>query len=237
MSDKAKEYFLKTLLVIGIILIFMIFPGSILLSFIFDETIFYLIFYTILGLTAIDGILFMVFAPIFGGIKSKPIKAEKIPLPFDSFTELSSFLSISLKEEGYTKLSKKSINEMQTITVYAKSGGLWVLNCVAIIRAPELNESFITNAEKAITEILMAYYGGKPITDTIHMLSVFCVDRITSTFQKLVDSPVRQGFKNGRLPVGVSFGGKNIYIAKQLGGFAVARYKRLRKTFLTLMRL
>ena len=57
------------------------------------------------------------------------------------------------------------------------------------------------------------------------------------TFQKLVNSNVQQGFKNGRLPVGVSLGGKNIYIAKQKGGFAITKYKQLRREFIDIMNL
>lgn len=69
------------------------------------------------------------------------------------------------------------------------------------------------------------------------MISVFCVDRITPAFQKLVNSNVQQGLKNSRLPVGVSLGGKNIYIARQKDGFAITKYKRLRKEFIDIMHL
>ena len=69
------------------------------------------------------------------------------------------------------------------------------------------------------------------------MISVFCVDRITPDFQKLVNSNVQQGLKNVRLPIGVSFGGKNIYIAKQKDGFAITKYKRLRKEFIDIINL
>ena len=69
------------------------------------------------------------------------------------------------------------------------------------------------------------------------MISVVCVDRITPDFQKLVNSNVQQGFKNGRLPVGVSFGGKNIYIARQKDGFAITKHKRLRREFIDIMDL
>ena len=38
--------------------------------------------------------------------------------------------------------------------------------------------------------------------------------------------------KNGRLLAGASFGGKILYIGKQEDGFAIAKYKRLRREFL-----
>ena len=43
--------------------------------------------------------------------------------------------------------------------------------------------------------------------------------------------------KNARLPVGVSFGGKNIYIAKQKDGFAIKKHKQLRSEFIDIMDL
>ena len=101
----------------------------------------------------------------------------------------------------------------------------------------DLSDELLDSANESITNILKAYYGCETITDTINMISVFCVDRITPDFQKLVNSNVQQGFKNGRLPVGVSFGGKNIYIAKQKDGFAITKYKRLRREFFDIMDL
>ena len=84
--------------------------------------------------------------------------------------------------------------------------------------------------------MLNEYYNEKIITDKINMISVFCVDRITPTLQKLLNSNIQQGYKNGRLPVAISFGGKNIYIAKQKDGFAITKYKRLRKQFLKILK-
>ena len=69
------------------------------------------------------------------------------------------------------------------------------------------------------------------------MISVFCVDRINSTFRKMVNTNAQQGFKNGRLPVGISFGGKNIYISRQSDGFAIGKHKRLRREFIDIMEL
>lgn len=48
---------------------------------------------------------------------------------------------------------------------------------------------------------------------------------------------LQQGLKNGRFIVGVSFGGKNIYMARQKDGFAITKYKRLRLEFIDIMNL
>lgn len=64
------------------------------------------------------------------------------------------------------------------------------------------------------------------------MISVFCVDRVSPAFYKLVNTNMQQGIKNGRLVAGVSFGGKQIYIAKQSVDIFPQKYKELRNQFL-----
>jgi len=89
--------------------------------------------------------------------------------------------------------------------------------------------------DETLKEFLKKYYGKDRITDEISLITLVCVDRITPSFQKFVNSNIEQSFKNYRLPVGVSFGDKSIYIAKQKDGFAVTQYKKLRKRFLNLL--
>lgn len=238
MSDRTKELILKTMLVIGMILILLIFPGSILLSILIkNETVLNLVIYAIIFAFFGSGFLFMILLPIFGGLKQKPVKAEKVPLVFASYNELLDFLNERLVQKEYKTQKVTPILPEGEITVYVKPVKIWTLSCFTIIRVPELSDELLDSANESITNILTEYYGGKAITDTVNMITVFCVDRITPAFQKLVNGNVQQGLKNGRLPVGISFGGKNIYIAKQKDGFAIAKYKRLRREFIDIMEL
>lgn len=238
MSDRIKELILKTMLVIGMILILLIFPGSILLSILIkNETVLNLVIYAIIFAFFGSGFLFMILLPIFGGLKQKPVKAEKVPLVFASYNELLDFLNERLVQKEYKTQKVTPILPEGEITVYVKPVKIWTLSCFTIIRVPELSDELLDSANESITNILTEYYGGKAITDTVNMITVFCVDRITPAFQKLVNGNVQQGLKNGRLPVGISFGGKNIYIAKQKDGFAIAKYKRLRREFIDIMEL
>ena len=238
MSDRTKDLILKILIVIGMILLFMFFPGGIIISFLVPDQktfdiIYNAIFFTMLGV----GILFIILLPIFGGLKQKPVKAEKTPLVFASYNDFLDFLHKRLSQKKYQMQKNVSILPDGEVMVYLKPPKNWTLACFAIIRVPELSDELLDNANESIMNILSVYYGCKTITDTINMISVFCVDRITPAFQKLVNSNVQQGFKNGRLPVGVSLGGKNIYIAKQKGGFAITKYKQLRREFIDIMNL
>lgn len=238
MSDKTKDLILKTLLVIGIFLLFMVSFGAVLISFFVPDQetfdiIFNTIFFTLLGV----GILFMILLPIFGGLKQKPIKAEKAPLEFASYNELLNFLQERLLQREYQMQKSVPVSPNGEVTVYLKPTKKETLECFTVVRLSELSDELIENANESITNILTEYYSGKAITDTVNMTSVFCVDRVTPAFQKLVNGNLQQGFKNGRLLVGVSFGGKNIYIARQKDGFAMTKYKRLRREFIDIMNL
>ena len=238
MSDRAKDLILKILLIIDAILMVIIFPGSIFWSMLIsDEEVMILVFNAILFTMFGVGVLFLVLLPIFGGLKQKPIKAEKIPLLFGSYNEYLDFLQKRLLQKGYQMQKTIPVLSKGEVMVYLKPPKKWILACFTIIRVPELSDELLDSANKSITNVLKEYYGVETITDTINMISVFCVDRITPTFQKLVNSTVQQGYKNGRLPVGISLGGKNIYIAKQKDGFAITKYKRLRREFTDIMDL
>ena len=224
-------------MVIDMILLFMLFPGSIFWSMLIPgekiETVFYIILFTFFGV----GILFMILLPIFGGLKQKPVKAEKVPLAFAAYNEFLDFLQMRLLQKKYQLQKTVQISPDGDVTVYLRTPKFWTLACFTIIRVPELSDELLDIANDSITNILEEYYGCETITDTVDMISVFCVDRITPDFEKLVNSNIQQGFKNGRLPVGISFGGKTIYIAKQKDGFAIGKYKRLRREFIDIMDL
>lgn len=238
MSNETKVVVLKTLIIIGIVLLIMLFPGSIIISLIVsDQKTFTTIFNTLLFSFFGVGILLMILLPIFGGLKPKPVKAEKVSLPFTSYDELFAFLQERLLEKDFRLQKTVSILANEEATLYLKALKKCQLTCFVIIRAPELSDEMLDTTNDGITDMLNEYYGSKAITDTVVMTSIFCVDRITPAFKKLLNSNLQQGLKNNRLIVGISFGGKNLYIARQKDGFAVAKYKRLRREFINIMDL
>lgn len=114
------------------------------------------------------------------------------------------------------------------------------LDCFAVFSLSELTEEAGNVGNDAITLSLLHHYGydcAERITDHVNMTVLFCVDRVTPAFQKLMNGNIRQGFKNSRLPIGISFGSNTVYIARQKDGYAIMEYKRLRKEFLAAMDL
>lgn len=238
MTDRTKELLIKISIVVAAIFGLLFIPtipivGSILGKEYEEwETIWIASFI----LFVVSGIVMMVFMAVFK-FKQKPVKADKFPLSFDGFETLSSFLEKAVTQNDYQMQPTLFMNEQETVTIFVRPNKLWKLDCIALVRTKELTDDILDMANNKITESLKAYYGTERITDTVSMISIICVDRITPTFQKLVNSNIQQGFKNLRLPVGISFGGKSIYIAKQKDGFAITKYKKLRKEFFKIFQI
>lgn len=236
-SVRTKELILKTLIVIGISLMILVFPGTLVWAYFFPYETAQIIFNVILFSSFGVGGLFIILLFVFGDLPSKPVKADKVPLTIYSYDELLCFLQNRLLEKDYKKQQSVAVSPDGALTLYLKRTKRSELECFVIMRVADLSDKFLDNANESITSILNEYYGGKTIRDTVNMISVFCVDRITPAFQKLVNSNMQQGLKNGRFVVGISFGGNKIYIARQEGGYGVRIYKRMRKEFMEVMNL
>lgn len=236
MSDRTKEIILKTVIVIGFSAMLFVVPGAFVYCWFLSEKVVTALIIIGASIFGVFGVILMILLPIFG-LKQKPVKAKKIAVHFDDYNSLEKHIQESAQNNGYTQQPSLTFLDDGTLTTYVKPNGLWKKDCIALIRISELTDDILNSANDAITESLKAYYAKERITDTVDMITIFCVDRITPTFQKLVNSNIQQGLKNGRLPVGISFGGKSIYIARQKDGFAITKYKKLRKEFLKIMDL
>lgn len=245
MSDRTKEIIIKLNIIISCtfgLLVFLIPMLAAILDGGYFEYIqpmplpqpFYSIWIVDLIAFFVSGIILMILLPLFG-LKQKPVKADRIPLPYNSFEEMVEFLQSVLSKNQYQSHELFLLNDQGSMLLFTRKKKLWELNCLAVIRIPELTDELLEQANNKITEFFVGYYGKERITDWISMIALVCVDRITPPFQKFVNSNVQQGLKNYRLPMGMSFGGKTLYIAKQKDGFAITKYKKLRKDFLDML--
>ena len=237
MSVRTKERILNILIAISLGSFAIIFPGCIPIGIFVPEAIAYVIM-AIAGIVCfVAGVLVIILLAVFGGMKPKPAKAEVFASPYASYEEFSRFLSGALGENGYSPVKTAVPEPESTVTVYADTlqGGEW--NCVSVLRVPELTEEWTEAANDAITDILTGESGQATIYAYVNMISIFCVDRITPAFRSMVNSNMEQGFKNGRLVVGVSFGGKRIYVARQVGGLFAVKYKKVRRELARILEL
>lgn len=249
MSDNTKQIILKTVTVIAFACLIgmCILPsivGNILeatttLSYPDIKSIAYTVFCSCIAGAFFFGVLMVVLIAVFGGFKSKPVKAEKFELNACDFNDLRGFLDGALLMRGFKKEGCNEWDGDKQVSLYLKKGlyssGVYNIHAYALVRVPELTDELLDTVNDRITDIMNEYYNGERITDVVRMPTIVCVDRITPTFQKMVNSNIEQGIKNIRLPVGISFGGRKVYVAKQEGGFAITQYRKLRKEFIDVM--
>ena len=233
MKDKTKEIIIKTVIVIGFISLLIVVPGSFVYAWVLPTNIFNIVFYSSISLFAISGVSLIILLPLLG-LKQKPVKADKIVMNYQDYDDFKASFEKTIFKMDYLKQNVKPMDEANEMIVYIRSKRIWELDSIVLLRVSECSDEVLEKANNSITETLAEYSNGR-ITDTVNLIFIVCVDRITSSFKRLVNSNIRQGFKNHRLPVGISFGGKMIYIAKQVDGFAIFEYKKLKKIFLKIM--
>lgn len=235
MTDRTKEIIIKINTVVSFVLMLLI-PGSAIYAWFLSERTFKIVFYIVLVSYAVTGITLMILLAVFG-LKQKPVKADSFPFPYNSFDELAEFLYSVLNKSQYQSYEPILLRDRCDMFIFTRKRKIWELDCFVVIRVSELTDNILEQANDKITEFFIGYYGKDHITDQISMITLVCVDRITSPFQKFVNSNIQQSLKNYRLLTGVSFGGKKLYIAKQKDGFAIRKYKKLKKNFLNMLNI
>ena len=177
------------------------------------------------------------FTTIFAGLmmdgKIKPPKPNKYLLKQTDYKEFSSYLSNRAESEyDYSK-----IHEEENFKVY-KRKDMYGLHYLIDLRLEELTQ-----------EMYEEYYG-KKIPDIVnkdtvkfnlklkvaYVIMVVSVDKVSSVFYRFVDN-ADQDLKIYRLPVGVSFGGKKIYITKEIDGFIIPQFKKMKEEICNIMEL
>ena len=237
-NDRHKELLIKGSIVIASIFGLIFVPIIPLMMIFLNEKYESVLF----GIWSVDFILFIVSGIIMMilmavlKLKLKPQKAERIPLPVETMDELVEHIHASALQQQYQSHERMMLNCDNYMLVYTQKK-LTYLTAFVIVRVPELTDEILELSNRKLTDFFTRYYGTDQITDWISVITVVCVDRITPSFQKLVNNNIQQGFKNFRLPVGISFGGKTIYISKQKDGYAITKYKKLRKEFLRMVGL
>lgn len=247
MSDRTKEVILKTLIVLGCIFSVLVLLIPIAASIFTTQSgefipadspplpqPYYGLWIANWIAVFVSGGLLMILLPIFG-LKQKPVKAEKYPLSFPDFDSLACFFRESAGKLHYKQQPAVSFATNGTLVAFLKRHGLSQTECIALIHLPELTEGFLEASNDAITESLKEYYGKPVIHNTVNMTTIVCVDRTTPALKKHVNSNIQQSMKTFRLLVGASFEDKTVYVAKQKDGYAIAKYKKLRKEFLKIM--
>lgn len=232
MSKKRKELILKGVIVLGVCAMIVFVALTLICCFPSDIPI-----STISTAFCVDGVVWGVSAlsllilfPIFGGVEVAPIRADRFPVPYKSHDELYRFLEQSLIENGYDVISMATLGTNMYVYLFGHQT-YWGLHLFVLTRVSELIEDDIAMVNDYITKSLLEHLNIKKITDTVSVIGLFCVDRVTPFFRSLMNTSAKQGLKNRRLSTGISFGSNTLYVACQRGGLMPAEYRRLRKEF------
>ena len=214
MKEIYKKYFFYIHLYGGILLIAVVPIVALLAAIGISDRIYMVIFYCMLGFgtwSCLVVVMFLLFSNPLGSEKTMQ-KAEKMPCPFQCFEELMEILTPCLREEyEYYRFFKtdKNIN----IEFYARHESYKEVKCITIVHVPELTTAFLEQGNDAVQKLLEGVCSTSRITDQIIMTSLFCVDRVTPVFYDVVNKCELLDYKVRYLPVGISFGGKKVYIA------------------------
>lgn len=232
MDSKMKINLIKISSVSTLIAFAVIFPGCCIYGWFLPEEATITICAICGIITLVSGVSVIIFVFVFH-IKPEPVKPDKAPLAYQNFETLDEHLRQVLGESQYQSHSGITLDDQSTMWIFTRKHKLSELDCFTVIRTPELRGGFMDDvANDAVTEFLQGYYQKGHITDSINMIALVCVDRVSPAFYEFINTPLEQGMKNGRFLAGASFGGKILYIGKQEDGFAIAKYKRLRREFL-----
>ena len=192
-------------------------------------------------LIVIDGIMLfissfslMILLPIFG-LVLKPQKAEKIDLRYDDFQSFLEDITIKTAKRKFLRYEVNTTNKQYRFEVFTRKK-LWMLESIYVVGVDELTNDSLNTIYEKFDEFLMEFYGKSVITDWVSVIIIICVENDSPSFHKFVNSNINQTFKFFQLPVGVSFKTRKLLIARQKDGYAVGKYKKLRKQFLEIIR-
>lgn len=204
-------------------------PERVLERLYIGETCFaFFVVYMASGLT----VIFSIFLGVEPEDDSKTAKSEKVAISLKTYNELREHIEKLATDWNYKYSRVHSLDEGE-VCIYIHSAGFSGIDCIVLVRVPELHQEIRGQIDEAVYDLLTAYYGKDELNDFVSMIELFCVDRITSSFRSALTNVKWKDYKFEFFPVGVSFGGKNAYIA--VPGKRSKRYENMREVILRLL--
>lgn len=231
---KKLTVFYKISIVLGLLAFSMIF----FLPLFFNEDVGLVVYCVLLALGCLFGLVVLLYPFIFidsNNIMSPITKAKKYKAKVSSFEDFLKTTEDVIEKNEFSKIEKR-LFENYDMYLYATPLKCSKLDLILVIRTDVLTNEVVEKSNQAYIECLESHYNKpiKTISNHITIMTIICVNRINSSFRNVVNSNVEQDFGIGRFIAGLSFGGKGLYIAEQVGGFAILKYKKYRKKFFEL---
>ena len=235
MSNRAKVILLKIVIVTSFIWLMVSTVGAIIMSILLDgvvsESTFRALITAVMIITLAHGAVFF-YMTCFVKIEITPdkVKAARHHLSVNTYDEVKDILVAAFTENGFSEPVNVENDYADCVMLLTKKGSDKFM-VLELVRVHELTDEILDKC----TDDFWDYVCSKNMQSRdVFLMQCICVDRITKTFSTFTDSNVEQGYKQYRLPIGISFGGKTVYIATQKGGLFKVRYNHLKKQFMTL---
>jgi hypothetical protein len=167
------------------------------------------------------------------GIDDPLVKSKKKKIIAKSFIPLQNSLEEELHIKGFEKVEEFR-EDNYYMEFYLKKVFdrvyIFVLVNTEVLKQPIYNGS-ITRINNYLTDNTKFVR-----LKEFYLIHCICVQKASLEFYQLVDTNLDQDLDLFELPVGILFEESIAYIATQKGGFAITKYKHLRKLFLKLMK-
>lgn len=181
---------------------------------------------TILALS-IPGILMFMFGNI------KPPKPDKYLLKQDNYLDFSNYLNKRILLNDYQEIYREK--NLRIYKKIIKKNKHYIIDFKTEEFTEDIYNDLYDNKmvpimEKDLKEMQNRMYR------SLHVIYIISVDRITSYFNSFIEG-LDQDIRYFSLPVGISFGGKKIYIANEIKGFEISQIKRKKKEIKMILEL
>jgi uncharacterized integral membrane protein len=168
---------------------------------------------------------------MMGKIKITPKKKSpyRININAENYSQFEEQLMNELKNKGYTNMIDIP-NNLNCSMKYSYKITFNKLEIMMLLREEELTQNILENYYECFGRYILDNHKDC-ISKDFEMIHCICVDRITPSFKAYTEEFVSQPYGRYHLPVGISFGGRTVYIAPKDAGFFEVRYHELLKKF------
>jgi hypothetical protein len=167
-------------------------------------------------------------------IKIGKYYSEKHILTSKTFEMFQARLEEELYERDFEKVQEFTKKDYYMALYFKK--GLDSVYAFALINSEEMTEEIINDS---YTDFWEYTEGTSKLVKTkdIHLIHCICVKRINKAFREFLYEEIENYVGRYQLPIGISFGGRGLYIPVQKGTLFPGKYKKLKKLFMSLVEI
>lgn len=226
---------IKILLIIILVSWGIIFPGCLIYAWFLPDNINYIIG-KVCGV--ISGLSCAIFLPLFlfSDVILDYEPAEKIPF---NVRDLKKYLEENLKAKKYSEIISPLDDKTENMRLYVSKPENERLTYVYYIKNDKLDKELVNRISDELDKRLDNFYNGKYPKEKGDSILLFCVNNYSSFLKKYTNRNLVQDSLNKEgyiIAVYVQNEGV-LYVTKQVRGYGISFYKRLRKELFDILKI